>query len=234
MKKKYYYIGGVIVVFILGTILLFSGKEKSYYPDLEGWNRKALQGDEFEAFFPLTLGDNLYLVSPNENGLFEGNGLVTSDSAFIEFRDSANINLGTQEQEHIFKILSARRSFFAHRTFDEIPVFKIWSEQVASEDFQEYKLTVSEELDSFTFSEVEKENEYKDHDYYTYLRKDLSAEGLKGKNSIGGAYIFFPEKNSVLYIFFFNTRYNTPVAYLISDDEITSIVHEIIDSVNKP
>ena len=218
-----------IVLVIVGAPLSSNGQNKSYYPDSEGWNRKALQGDDFESFFPLTLKDNLYLVSPNEEGVCEAKRPSTPNAAFIEYRNNAGIKLGAAGKERAFKILTARRSFYAHKTLEEMPVFKIWAEQVSSEEFPKYKEAVADQLSSFPSSNTEKAD-YKNHEYYIDLTKDLTPEGLKGKNSIGGAYIFFPEKNVALCMWFFNTRYNTPNAYLISKSEISNIVHEIIDS----
>ena len=221
----------VIVVAILGVAFVFyNGSKKTYYPDSEGWDRKALQGDEFETLFPLTLGENLYLVSPTEEGVFESKGPSTQDTAFVEYRNNTKINLGTAEKENVFTIVTAQRSFYVHRTFKEMPALKIWTEQVSLEEFLKYKTALVDLLNSYPSTNIEK-TDYKNHEYYTYLGKNLTPEGLKGKNSIGGVYVFFPEKNTGLFIFLFNTRYDTSNAYLISSNEINSITHEIIDSV---
>jgi len=71
---------------------------------------------------------------------------------------------------------------------------------------------------------------HKEHEYYVYLRKELSFEALKNKNSIGGMYVFFPERNVVVFIFLFNTRYTSAGAYMVSRGDIQSIVRQFIDS----
>ena len=226
----------VIVVVILGIIFLSgnkNGQKSSYYPDSEGWSRKALQGDEFESLFPLALKKNLYLVSPTEKGVFDSNTPTTLNLAFIEYRNKTQINLGTQERPKPFTIVNARRTFYALKGFEEMPVFKMWTENLSTKDFPEYTKAVIAELDGFRSSTNIEKQSYNGHDYYVYLRKDLSTNGLRGKNSIGGAYVFFPEKNTVLYIFLFNTRYNTPTAYLISNSEIKNIIQDIIDSASR-
>lgn len=220
----------IIIVAVLGIILLFNNEVKmSYYPDSEGWDRKALQGDEFESLFPLVLGENLYLESPDAEGFFGREGLSAPSTAFIEYRNNAQIDLGTAEKERILTVLSARRSFYSDRTFKEMPVFKIWAERVSPEEFLEYKLAILDLLNSYpaSVSGIEKAS-YKDHEYYIYLRRDLTKEGLKGLNSIGGVYIFFPEKNTGMFIFLFNTS-NKSNTYMISHYEIINIIHGIID-----
>ncbi len=233
MKKNILIVLGVVVVIIIGIILAFSHdsvQKNSYYPDSEGWNRKILQEDQFASFFPLTFKENLYLTSPNEEGDFSPKGLNNSSPVFIEYRDNASINMGAQEKEQMFKVLAGRRSFYASKTFTEMPIFKIWTEQVSPEEYPQYQVAIIEQLNGFASSANLEINSYKNNKYYIYLRKDLTPEGLSGKNSIGGAYVFFPEKNTVLSIYLFNTRYNTPDAPLISKEEVDNIIKEIIDS----
>ena len=218
-----------ILVIILG-INFFTHKQKSYYPDSQGWNRKPLQGDTFEKFFPLTLIKDLYLITPNEEGLYQATGPTTLTSAFIEYRDNTRIDLGETKQPFSILVLTARRSFYAHPNIKDGWVFKIWAEQVSSETFLKYKELLIQDIITHN-SEVDTEKSaYKDHEYYIYLRKDLTTKGLEGKNSIGGANIFFPENNISLFLYFFNTKYKNPDVYMITKNQITAVIQEIVDS----
>ena len=231
--KKYLLIVLALIIIIGGGYFLLKGNgTSSYYPDSEGWNRKALASDTFQSFFPLKLQDKLYLVSPNEAGVFDS-AVPTTDTGYVEFRDGSQINLGSQEKPEVFKVISARRTFYALEGFEEMPVFKMWTEQVSPEDFARYEKAVLAQLDLFSSSSNVEKHAYKGHDYYVYLRKDLTTEGLKGKNSIGGSYVLFPEKNTVMYIFVFNTRYNTPTAYLMTKEGLNKAAEQFIDSASK-
>jgi hypothetical protein len=232
MKKIILIVIALIIVIGGGYFLLKNKKITSYYPDIEGWNRKALAGDMFQSFFPLKLQEKLYLVSPNESGVFDSSAPTTS-TRYVEFRDDSQINLGSREKPEVFKVLSAHRAFYALEGFEEMPVFKMWIEQVLPEDFTRYEKAVLAQLDLFSSSSNIEKQTYKGHNYYTYLRKDLSNEGLKGKNSIGGSYVLFPEKNIIMYIYLFNTRYNTTSAYLISKDGLNKVIEQFIDSTMK-
>lgn len=223
-------LGIVAILAILLGINIFGHTQKSDYPDSEGWNRKPLQGDAFEKFFPLTLTKDLFLGSVNKKGLFDRTRPTDITSTFIEYRDNTKINLGTKEKEQPFNILAARRSFYAHRIFKDEWVFKIWAEQVSSETFLEYKeALIHDFVKAGSTVDIEKST-YKNHEYHIYLRKDLTPKGLEGKNSIGGAYIFFPEYKISLYLYFFNTRYKNPDAYMITKDQVANVIQEIIDS----
>lgn len=215
------------ILYVTGTIIL----NKQANSIGSGWDRKVLKGDLFETFFPRTLGKNLYYIGPYQGGKIDSLGPLgdIKNIDLIEYNDNSTIDRGTDK----FYILAARRSFYANKTLEEIPVFKMWAELLSSEDFIKYKKDIVEkELKSYsTVPGVTLEKaEYKNHEYYIYLRDDLSYEGLKGKNSIGGAYVFFPEKNISLYILLFNTKYNTPDAYLISKKELVNVIQEIVDS----
>ena len=244
MKKAILWVIGIIVLvfvslFLYGGYLFHKEAKTGYYPDPEGWNRQSLQDSGFSAFLPTTLKNNLYLVSPDENGVFDGKGPVSIEQAFVEYRENAHIKIGLDASSAVVTTLKAFRSFYGLEGYDEMPVFKIWVEQTSPEDFSKYRISIIEDTlkkdaDVPTSSTNEainlEKSAYKNYEYYTYLRKDLSYTGLKGKNSIGGAYIFFPEKNTVEYIFLFNTKYNSPDSYLMSKIELKSVIEQIIDS----
>ncbi|HEY9481183.1 MAG TPA: hypothetical protein VIR98_03065 [Candidatus Paceibacterota bacterium] len=240
MKKVISWVIGIIIV---GIITIFAlNSSRGYYPDPEGWNRQSLSKSGLSAFLPITLNNNLYLVSPDEKGVFDGKGPVSIDQAFIEYRENAHIKIGLDASSSVVTTIKALRSFYGLEGYDEMPIFKVWVEQTSPEDFSKYKTSIIEDtLKKYASVASSNTNEainlekstYKNHEYYTYLRKDLSYTGLKGKNSIGGAYMFFPENNTVEYIFLFNTKYNSADAYLITKAQLDSTIHQIIDSVVK-
>ena len=210
---------------------------RAYYPDSQGWNRKALQGDEFEAFLPLRVQNDLYLISPEEQAVFDPGKPATPGAAFVEFRDNRKIPVGSSPQQFV-TILKARRAFYGHVTLAEMPVFKVWVEQVSAEDFPRYKEGIQRTVRRYESNRSETDSaridvttsSHKGHEYYLYLRGDLSFEGLKNKNSIGGLYVLFPEGNVVVFISFFNTRYTSADAYMVSKDDVQSIARQFIDS----
>lgn len=235
MNKKLF--GMIICLVIFSTACtLFKFKGESiiaYYPDAEGWNRIVLKGDIFQSNFLLNTKEGLYLVSPNEDGSGDIEKSETLESAYIEGRNNTKINLGTNENPIVFDILMARRALYANHKIKDMPIFKMWLEQTFPNEFLNYKQGILNQLNELGDSVFLEKFEYKNHEYYIYLRKDLSFEGLKGDNSIGGMYIFFPELNLSEFLFFFNTKYNDKNAYLISKEEIQNLAQELIDSVVK-
>jgi len=130
---------GAAVLFLSGACTLAPATEaRAYYPDSQGWNRKPLQGDEFEAFLPLRVKNDLYLISPEEQAVFDPGKPATPGAAFVEFRDNKKIPVGSSQQSSV-TIFKARRAFYGHVTLTEMPVFKVWVEQVSTEDFPKYK-----------------------------------------------------------------------------------------------
>lgn len=209
-------------------VTVLAGCTSSYYPDADGWNRKALQGDSFQAFFPMTVNGGFYLASPEPDGRFLPKGPVQSSAAFIEYRDHTQNAMGPAEMP--VTILRSRRSFYNREAFTEMPVLKVWVEEVSAEDFPAYKTAALQQLESFKGEATVEQMDYRQHEYAVYLRKVLSRDALQGKKTIGGAYVFFPEKNTVLFIAALNTKYTSDV-YLISRDEFHTAIHQIIDSV---
>lgn len=207
---------------------------KPYYPDSQGWNRKALKNDEFQSFFPLTLKTSqrdLYLIGPNTQGVFKNTEPTVLETAGIEYRDNISINLSTtQEKPTPVKILTSRRTFYA---LPKMLVFKIWLEQVPQEEFSTYKEAVTRELDNYKAEANVEKLTYKNHEYYLYFRKDLTKENLKDKNSIGGAYIYFPEKNTAVFISIFNPASDSVDPYMLNHQDAISAINQIIDSVTK-
>src|SRR3989338_3905245 len=61
----------VIVVVILGILYITGRIVLNNQPNSSGWDRKVLKGDELEAFFPRTLGTDLYYIGPYQGGKFD-------------------------------------------------------------------------------------------------------------------------------------------------------------------
>src|SRR3989344_697554 len=221
----------VIVVVILGILYITGRIVLNNQPNSSGWDRKVLKGDELEAFFPRTLGTDLYYIGPYQGGKFDAldpmGDIKNIDT--ILYNDNFTTNSG-------FNVLAARSTYYASKKLDTQPIFRIWTEQLSQEEYIKYKTNIIEkELKSYDSEpgiELEK-LEYNNHEYYIYLRDLSNFQEIKGNNSIGGSYLFFPEKNISVFIMLFNTRYETPNNYIISKKEFVDVIHQIIDSATK-
>lgn len=220
-----------VIVVVLGILYMTGRSVHNDQPDSSGWDRKVLKGDEFEAFFPRTLGTDLYYIGPYQGGKFDAidpMGDVKNIDTIL-YNDNFTMNSG-------FNALASRSTYYASKRLDSAPIFRIWTEQLSPEEYIKYKTNIIEQelksYDSEPGVELEK-LEYNNHEYYIYLRNLSNYQEIKGNNSIGGAYVFFPEKNISTSIMLFNTRYDTPNNYLISKEELNQVIHEIIDSATK-
>lgn len=222
-----------VIVVVLGILYITGRIVLNNQPDSSGWDRKVLKGDTFEAFFPRTLGTDLYYIGPYQGGKFDAidpMGDVKNIDTIL-YNDNFTMNSG-------FNALASRSTYYASKRLDSAPIFRMWTEQLSPDEYTKYKANIiDKELKSYDSEagiELEK-IEYNNHEYYLYLRNDLSYEKVKGNNSLGGAYIFFPEKNTSVFIMLFNTRYDTPNKnnYIISKEEFVNVIQEIIDSATK-
>ncbi|OGD66817.1 hypothetical protein A2442_01700 [Candidatus Campbellbacteria bacterium RIFOXYC2_FULL_35_25] len=183
---------GVIILVIISAGFILWNK-----PDSQGMI--LLENDDYHSFFPkkFDISQDVRIMdlatASTEGGIYINYSTVGSI-----------IKVGEQDNTSDVSILESRRGIY--RVPDKDPSFKMWVEKTSQDNFSIYKEKSLEEISSYYDSLVIKKN-YENHDYYVYLRKDLSNENLKDKSSIGGAYLFFPEKNIVVYLYFFNTKF---------------------------
>lgn len=201
-----------------------SSTDSEHYPDKDGFNRKVLEGDNFESFFPKAYKEGFYYVSPNESGVIDTANPDIDGKHYIEYRENVSINITEAGK---IKLQQNRRAFYAINGTYTPMAFKIWVEQMqTNEDYDNYSGFIeksAEKTDS-------PKSSYKNHEYYWNMRNNLTYEYLKNKKTVGVAYVLFPEKNLVVSIDFFNTKY-APNAYLITEEQIKSISKQLIDSV---
>lgn len=171
------------------------------------WHEIPLKGDPYEMFFPPVSKEGFRLL------LLEG------------ILQPSEMELGSE----VIPLVARHRALYAFPNKE--PLLKVWVETVVPERYQHFQSSSIRE-----FYSVQKEtdlilrkSEYGQREYYVGRRKDLSLQGLKGKESIGSGHIFFPDRNTVVTIQFFNTEYYSKQDPL---PEMESFVRQVIDSVN--
>jgi hypothetical protein len=230
-----------IILIIVGIIILilvvlhFSFKSSALRTTNSRWVLVPLVEDGYKSFFPLTyhLEETLKIVKYDNEAVSiehpEIPGYIT-----IGYLDNSPSKVLT---------IDAGRTMYLPEGKD--PVFKIWVEKVSPSDYNIYKDEVMEDTNYVEKNKYSvKRNNYENNYYEIYLRPDLSADALKNAGgSIGGVYTFFPEKNVVVFMNFFNTTYQGCYPddkckfyadeKVLNMNEIESIVHQMIDSVVK-
>jgi hypothetical protein len=170
------------------------------------WRRLDPKNDPYASFFPTSAKGNLRLA------LLE------------EIVGLSSMQLGSDS----IPLIGRRRALYAYPGKD--PALKVWLETVDPAQYGSFKDSLLRELsDAQKDLDTEVKNStYQGVDYVLTIRKDLSFEGLKGKNSIGGAHIFFPDRNAILTIQSFNTRHTLATESLPPTEPF---VKQVIDSV---
>ncbi len=221
-----------IILFLIIVGFLFYQLINSYY---SGMVDIKLEEDQYKNFFISRYGEGISLIS--KNGKIE-----ERENTYIEGINYAyTIDLNSGNETTLINITTSRRALYGFPNKD--PTFKIWVEEVKPLEYYLYKRAVIKQLKFFEENDDMNSEKllYKNHEYYISLRNNLSLEALKSYNSIGGIYIFLPEKNIVVYIFLFNTKYCCAFygeesvfdegEKLITREEMQSIVEQLIDSV---
>src|SRR3989344_1028672 len=127
----------VIVVVILGILYITGRIVLNNQPNSSGWDRKVLKGDELEAFFPPTLGTDLYYIGPYQGGKFDAIDPLgdVKNIDTIVYNDNFTNNAG-------FNMLMARYSFYASKKLDKMPIFRMWAEQLSPDEYIKYKANI--------------------------------------------------------------------------------------------
>jgi hypothetical protein len=236
MKKAIKIILIIIGIIILVSLVLrLSFKSSAFRTTENSWTLVPLVEDEYKSFFPLTYNSGEIL------------NIVKYDNQPISIekpKKPGYITVGVLDNtsQKVLKIDASRTMYLPE---GKDPVFKIWVEKVSPSDYEIYKDEVMEDTNYAEKNKYSvKRSNYKEYYYEIYLRPDLSADALKNAgSSIGGVYIFFPEKNTMAFLNFFNTKYQGcypddkckfyPDEKVLNVNEVESIVHQMIDSVVK-
>lgn len=226
-----------VAIFI--SILLLSGTGfwiikmyNSYIPSSEetyGWREIKSQEDSLKNFIPQTIQGNSLLKIYNE----------------VEGRERYYINIGSLDKNSTkVEVINQRRVIYSPENKD--PSFKMWVDTFSEKDYNIYEKESKSDfyvLENL-YGQTLKRSSYKNIQYEIYRKSEEKIQDLTKTSSIGGANILFPEKNTAIFITFYNTKYqgcydeSQTCEYkqeekILSLEEMESIIHQLIDFSNQ-
>lgn len=211
------------------------------------WVNRPLKDDKFEKFFPQKTKENFILVGTP--GLQQIVNPTATQTIYISsadnFDDSFALKTGRQESFHFE---TARQAFYGKninvanvpisaKTSDQpsisskpIYIYSSFVGQLKPEVYSKYiKLITTPPPEESAYKGIAEV--YNGHKYLIDIRRDLSKEALKGKESLGATVIAFPEYNSAVTLYFYETAQSFGDPDMITLDGMRSVARQTIDNV---
>ena len=149
------------------------------------------------------------------------------------------IEVGATDNKEQVLLLDSRRGLY--RPAGKDPSLKLWVEEINPSDFSVYKQKTLEDLNSILEGDISNKS-YSNTNYYIGYLGNVPDERLKEVSTVGVSYIFFEKENIVVFMNFFNTKYQGcfdskssecifyPEEKLLNKNDIELIIKTIIDN----
>jgi hypothetical protein len=193
-----------------------------------------LQGDQFEAFFPLKTKEGYTLVGTS--GV--ANILATSSTKIIYInsygKEASNSWYSTPDDNKVtFHYRDGHQAYYGKKMNDKkaIYVYSLYVGKLEPAEYKAYdaftRLNASSSSSSYDFFS----SEYKNRPYLVNILKDQSISNLKDWDSLGYTVIGFPEYNIGVTLYFYETASAENDPHPMTRDDMESVAWQVIDNV---
>lgn len=205
------------------------------------FTHKPLSGDLFESYFPMKTKEGYMFVGTTGLSFIDPTTSTTSSSstlktAYIDYADNTKYTFSLGENNKmVVNQLRNRQAFYGKILNKQKPiyVYSMFLAEMSPQDYLKYVNFISATAQDMSSDNVysPSKSEYKNHPYYIHIRKDMSPEALKGKESIGTTVVCFPETNIAVTLYFYNTKDSDGDANMITKQDMESVAKQLIDYV---